>query len=94
MTPALQEPMLRIIRDVLIPALPLLILAKTLVEHGLPLTLVGDWTGLERLVSSAARSRHVRMIRFEDASAESWNETAVLAYLSPTGTFRPCSGTR
>ena len=45
---ALQDSMLRIVRDVLIPALPPLILADALASHGIPLTLIGDWPGLER----------------------------------------------
>jgi hypothetical protein len=81
--PALKEPMLRIVREVMIPALPLLNLAEVLVREGLPLTLIGDWPGRQLPLAD------VRNMALENYTPAAWDEVAVLVHLSPEGTFSP-----
>ena len=82
--PALKEPMLRIIRDVLIPALPLLRLAAELAREGIPLSLIGDWPNLE-IVPPA----DVEVFAFENVTPATWSRVALLVHESPGGTFSP-----
>ena len=76
--PALREPMLRLVRDVLIPAVPVVALARALAAAQVPVTLIGDWPDLE----TPAGDGRFRRIGFEGA-AGAWDEVAVLAHLSP-----------
>jgi hypothetical protein len=84
--PAMREPMLRIVRDVLIPALPPRLLAEELMEQGVPLRLIGDWPGVKIPVGEA-----VVVTRFEEIGEgrELWNDVAVVVHLSPTGMVGP-----
>jgi hypothetical protein len=82
--PALREPMLRLVRDVLIPAVPVVALARALAAAQVPVTLIGDWPDLE----TPAGDGRFRRIGFEGA-AGAWDEVAVLAHLSPAGTVSP-----
>ncbi|HVT81322.1 MAG TPA: hypothetical protein VHM90_11760, partial [Phycisphaerae bacterium] len=82
--PALKEPMLRIIRDVLIPAVPPLTLAANLAREGLPLLLIGAWPNLHLPVPSDAQR-----ISFDQYTPDAWGSAALLIHLSPEGTFSP-----
>lgn len=86
--PGLKEPMLRIIRDVLIPAVPLAELAAALAAENIALTLIGDWPGIERRLSRAT-SGQVRMVPFAQLADSTWDDVALLAHLSPEGTVSP-----
>jgi hypothetical protein len=86
---ALKEPMLRIIREVLIPSLPPLALAETLVNQGIALTLIGHWPGLEQRIKGNESAHHARIVPFEDYTRAQWHDVAVLAHLSPSGTVSP-----
>ncbi len=86
--PALREPMLRILRDVLIPALPLLIAVEKLADENTPLRLIGDWTGVtrtENIVIEPFPAWH------ENATTPAihWSDVALLLHLSPTATIPP-----
>jgi hypothetical protein len=81
--PALQDPMLRIIREVMIPALPPLALAAALVSEGFPLALIGNWPGLQTALAD------VKMIRFEACGPEAWDDVGLVVHFSPQGTFSP-----
>jgi len=78
--------MLRIVRDVLIPALPALTLADVLVRAGLPLTLIGDC----RAATAAGGRAH----RFAESYTSRVGRCGVLAHLSPRGRFRRFCGMR
>jgi hypothetical protein len=82
--PALKTPMLRIIRDILILALPSLTLATRLAKEGLPLLLIGDWPGLQLPVSSNAQ-----FLPFAELTPDTWQSVALLAHLSPQGACSP-----
>jgi hypothetical protein len=81
--PALKDPMLRIIRDVLIPAVPRLTLATALVREGLPLTLLGDWPGLHTPLAD------LRQISFETYTPTLWDDVALFVHFAPDGAFSP-----
>ncbi len=88
--PALKEPMLQMIAGVLIPALPLLVLAEKLIEQQIALLLVGDWEGQQaRLAGRSKNSAAVRHLPFESCTPEAWCEAAVLLHFSPTGMLSP-----
>ncbi len=78
--PALKDAMLRIIRDVLIPAVPLLTLAVNLAKEGLPLLLIGDWLNLQLPVPS-----NVEFVRFEEMDGKAWARAGILVHLDPRG---------
>ena len=81
--PNLREPMLRVLRDALIPALPLL----TLCQHLGPLsaiTLIGDWPAI-----IPPPNTDLRIIPFDCYKTTLWDDVALLAHLSPQGTFSP-----
>ena len=84
--PAMREPMLRIVRDVLIPALPPRLLAEELMEQQVALRLIGDWPGVKIPVGDM-----VAVTRFEEIGEgrELWNDVAVVVHLSPTGMVAP-----
>lgn len=79
--PALKTPMLRVIRDILIPALPLLTLAVNLAKEGLPLLLIGDWTGLQLPVPT-----HAEIVDFERGAADG---AGVMLHFDPCGRVSP-----
>jgi hypothetical protein len=81
--PALKEPMVRIVREVLIAAVPVLTLAGVLVREGLPLLLVGDWPGLQVPLAD------MRQVSLEGYTAGAWEDVAVCVHFSPQGTFSP-----
>jgi hypothetical protein len=81
--PALQYPMLRILRDLLIPCLPVLHLAQELAAT-CALALIGDWPDFP-----AQPKSDVRKISFESYSGSAWEDVALVAHLSPQGTFSP-----
>ena len=85
--PALREPMLRIVRDVLIPTLPLLVAVEKFTDENVPLRLIGDWPGItptENIVVEPFPAWH------EDGMpALAWSDAAILFHLSPTGTIPP-----
>ena len=83
---ALGEPMLRMIRDVLIPAVPVLTLARMLVDQGISVTLIGDWPDFEIREGDGDR---VKIQPFGHAESNVWREIAVLAHLSPSGVVSP-----
>ncbi len=83
--PGLGEPMLRIIRDVLIPHLPLVTLAETLAALDVPLLLLGDWPS-DQLAADGSK---IAAIPFADYSHRSWDEVALFAHLSPAGIVSP-----
>ncbi len=83
---ALGEPMLRLIRDVLIPTVPPLTLARLLADQGIAVTLIGDWPDFEAREADGDR---VRMQSFGQPVRETWREVAVLAHLSPLGVVSP-----
>jgi len=81
--PALREPMLRIIRDVLIPHLPAVCLAEALAAQDVPLLLLGDWSGAELPAQTS------KVVPFTGYSPACWQEVAAFAHLSPTGAVPP-----
>jgi hypothetical protein len=85
--PGLQDVMLRIIRDVLIPTLPLLTLARTLLQQEIPLRLIGDWSGFEPSGGSAAAA--VEPFNTFAGLADRWKNTAAVVHLSPWGVVSP-----
>ena len=72
---ALKEPMLRIIRDVLIPAVPLQVLAANLAKEGLPVTLIGDWG----ILPGVAGARRMSFQEFEGVGG------MVMVHFDPCG---------
>jgi hypothetical protein len=76
--------MLRLIRDLLIPVVPLMTLARILLDEGIAVSLIGDWPELE--IPPGQRER-VRILAFQDP--DPWREVAVLAHLSPLGIVSP-----
>ncbi|MCL2645777.1 MAG: hypothetical protein FWD61_02090 [Phycisphaerales bacterium] len=70
---ALAERMLRIIRDALIPSVPLLTLAKKLREEKFDVELVGEWPGMQSSTNWAP----------------AWEKVGVLVHLSPWGVVSP-----
>jgi hypothetical protein len=84
--PALREPMLRIVRDVLIPTVPLLRLVEELMAQGVPLRLIGDWPG----VTVPAGDAVVVTPFWEVGRAEKvWSDVAIVAHLSANGMVSP-----
>jgi hypothetical protein len=84
--PALREPMLRIVRDVLIPTLPVRRLVEELMEQHVPLRLVGDWPGMNIPAGdSVAMTPFATMGDMRDL----WEDVAIVAHLSPTGVVSP-----
>ncbi len=79
--PAIKDGLLRLIRDVLIPTLPLLTLAKNLHEQNIPSLLIGTWPA-----PSHPSARHVP---FNAYSPETWEEVAILVQFSPQGIVPP-----
>jgi hypothetical protein len=80
----LQEIMLRIIRDVLIPALPVVTLARTLFQQDIPLRLIGDWPGIEAWGGTVVESFNTFA-----GLGERWRNAAAVVHLSPWGTVSP-----
>jgi hypothetical protein len=91
--PTLRDPMLRLIRDMLIPAIPLLTLVRTLVTEGFPLTLIGDWPDLDLPAAlgspsaSSPDSGHVQRFSFHET--DPWRDVAGLFHFMPEGTVSP-----
>jgi hypothetical protein len=85
--PSLTEPMMRLVRDLLVPYIPPLALAEALVDGGMAVSLVGDWPEWE-----SGPSKLARLVPFAASAAERWAEVAVLVHLSPTGTLSPLLG--
>jgi hypothetical protein len=83
----LGEPMLRIIRDVLIPSLPLLTLARTLFQSEIPLRLVGDWPNLD--LPMGGPRVVIESLGAFSVLRDRWADTAAVVHLSPWGTFSP-----
>ncbi|HUO08745.1 MAG TPA: hypothetical protein VM008_10625 [Phycisphaerae bacterium] len=92
--PSLRDPMLRVVRDVLIPNVPLLMMAEKLAGDGIALRLVGDWTGFDA-GGGQATGRNVVVEAFpawhegESGGVNAWGDVAVLVHLSPTGSLSP-----
>ena len=82
---ALQAPMLRMIREVLIPSVPPLVLAGELAAQGVAVTLIGDWPGADSIVGGG----DVRQVAFEAYEPAVWGDVALLVHHSPEGTFSP-----
>jgi hypothetical protein len=81
--PILAEAMHRIIREVLIPSLPLLTLARVLVDAGVSVALIGSWPGLS--------GERIRCVPFDTYTTRDWDDVAVLAHLAPEGAVSPLS---
>jgi len=79
--PALKQPMLRVIRDVLIPALPVLTLIGELARQGHALTLIGAFPGLQTTLAD------VRIIPLQQYTPAVWDDVALYVHFSPQGTF-------
>ncbi|MGN6369108.1 MAG: hypothetical protein ACTHN5_12675 [Phycisphaerae bacterium] len=86
--PALREPMLRIVRDVLIPTLPLHIAVEKIASEKIALRLVGDWPSFTPTDATAIEP-FPPFQQNDDASATLWSDVALLVHLSPTGTISP-----
>ncbi len=80
--PSLREPMLRIVRDVIIPNVPLMTLARELMREKVALRLIGEWPGFEG-------SEAVVVEKFAKSGGNVWGDVAVLVVLSPTGMVSP-----
>src|SRR6478735_4258480 len=78
--------MYKLIRDVLIPTVPLMMLARKLVEAGFALTLIGDWPEWEQ---AGGERGDVRLVPFAAPVAERWREVGVLVHHSPAGAWSP-----
>jgi hypothetical protein len=87
--PALRDPMLRVIRDVLIPTLPLLTLAETLANQNLPLRLIGDWTGFHAPGADVTLEPFPAWNNGKPGAEIHWNDCAILLHLSPAASVSP-----
>lgn len=80
-------PMLRLVRDLLVPYIPLLALARALLDGGMSVSLLGDWPEWD-----PGKTGQSRLVPFAVPPAQRWAEVAVLVHLSPTGTLSPLVG--
>ncbi len=88
--PALREPMLRLVRDILIPTVPLLTLAQHLIAQHIPLRLIGDWQGLEVPAGDAVVVQQFPVCASGGACERvHWEDVAILVHLSPSGMISP-----
>ncbi len=85
--PALREPMLRLIRDVLIPTLPLILLAEHFIAQGVPLRLIGEWPGV--VLPAGDRVVQTPFSEINIIGEGVWADVAVLVHLSPSGMVSP-----
>ena len=85
--PALREPMIRILRDVLIPTLPLLVAVEKLTQENIPLRLVGDWPGVTPTDNTILEP--FPFWNENNTPKMAWSDAALLIHLSPTGTIPP-----
>ena len=87
--PAFIGPMQEAIRHVLLPAIPLLSMARMLVENQIALKLIGDWS--PALAHFALPSQGVSRAGFPAMTEveELFGDVAVVVHLSPTGAFSP-----
>jgi hypothetical protein len=77
--------LLRVIRNYLICSVPLLTAAGELQKEGIPLALIGEWKGVQRVDGEKT------MVRPFD-SADRWEDVGVLVHLSPWGVVSPLVG--
>ncbi|HVS71386.1 MAG TPA: hypothetical protein VHQ47_09045 [Phycisphaerae bacterium] len=86
--PALGEPMRRLIRLVLIPAVPMLRLASELERNGIPVKRLGEWPEGGAAAGGAEQSK-ASVVCWPDADGEVWKEVSGVVHLSPTGMVMP-----
>ena len=82
--PALRGLMLRLVRDLLLPAMTRMSLATALVEERISVTLIGEWPEWETRPGT-----DVRIVPFASQPEERWREVAVLAHVAPDGAVSP-----
>jgi hypothetical protein len=82
--PTLRDPLLRMIRDCLIPAIPYIALAHRILDEGCALTIIGDWPD-----ANLPQNDRVKRTSFAAVTADTWNDVAVLVHFSPEGIVSP-----